>query len=139
MADAVRIAESLGGSVRYLPTAHTSAAESPYKHPERVLQALTALHEIALLWADTVDSKKGAGSVREQFKRRGFDYADDVSQTSKGKWASKYQRHDVDISPHITLGAKQAETCLSIHWAWHKAEKLALVAHVGRHKTNTKT
>ena len=42
-------------------------------------------------------------------------------------------------SPHIPIGAKQADTCLSIHWAWLKDEKVALVAHVGRHKTNTKT
>lgn len=141
--DAVLLAEARGKSIRFLPSAHSSAAESPYKHPERVLQALTALDEVASIWAETVESGKPGGSVRQLFKKRGFEYADDVSQTSKGKWATEYvadyKGQQLDIAPHITIGAKQADTCLSIHWAWHKAEKVALVAHVGRHKTNTKT
>lgn len=141
--DAVQFAEARSSSVRFLPSAHSSAAASPYKHPERVLQALIALDEIASIWAKTVDSGKASGSVRDLFKKRGFDYADDVSQTSKGKWSSEYvadyNGQEIDIAPHITIGAKQADTCLSIHWAWHKDDKVVLVAHVGRHKTNTKT
>lgn len=143
IAEAVRLAEARAKSVRFLPSAHTSAADSPYKQPERVLQALSALEEVASIWAETVGSGKGGGSVRQLFKTRGFEYADDVSQTSKGKWGAEYvadyKGQQVDISPHITLGAKQADTCLSIHWAWLKSEKIVLVAHVGRHKTNTKT
>ena len=143
VANAVQIAEGRVKSVRFLPSAHSAAAESPYKHPERVLQALTALDEVASIWAESVDSGKPGGSVRQLFKKRGFDYADDVSQTSKGKWVNEYvadyKGQQLDIAPHITIGAKQADTCLSIHWAWHKAERIALVAHVGRHKTNTKT
>ncbi len=141
--EAVRLAQARAKSVRFLPSAYASAQESPYKQPERVLQALYALEEVASIWAKTVGSGKAGGSVRQLFKARGFEYADDVSQTSKGKWGAEYvadyEGQQVDISPHITLGAKQADTCLSIHWAWLKEEKIALVAHVGRHKTNTKT
>jgi len=141
--EAVQQAEAKAKSVRYLPSAHSSASESPYRQPERVQEALAALEEVAAIWAESIDSKKAAGSLRQLFKARGFDYADDVSQTSKGKWGSEYTAsyngQELDISPHITLGAKQADTCLSIHWAWHRDEKVAIVAHVGRHKTNTKT
>lgn len=141
--DAVRQAEAKSKKVRFLPSAYSSAAASPYKQPERVLEALAALEEVVSIWAETIGTGKTVGSVRQLFKARGFDYADDVSQTSKGKWGSEYTAHyqgqDLDISPHITVGAKQADTCLSIHWAWHKDEKVAVVAHVGRHKTNTKT
>jgi hypothetical protein len=141
--EAVRQAEARAKSVRYLPSAHSSASDSPYKQPERVQEALAALEEVASIWAESVGSGKAGGSVRQLFKARGFEYADDVSQTSKSKWGSEYiatyNGQDLDISPHITIGAKQADTCLSIHWAWHKDEKVALVAHVGRHKTNTKT
>ncbi len=143
VSEAVAIAEARGKSIRFLASAHAAAAESPYRQPDRVLQALTAIDEVASIWAETVDSGKAAGSVRQLFKKRGFDYADDISQTSKGKWSNEYiadyQGQQLDISPHITIGAKQADTCLSILWAWHKAEKVAMVAHVGRHKTNTKT
>jgi hypothetical protein len=141
--EAVCQAEVKFKNVRFLPSAHSSASASPYKQPERVQEALTALEEVASIWGETIDSGKASGSLRQLFKARGFDYADDVSQTSKGKWSSEYTAtyngQELDISPHITLGAKQPDTCLSIHWAWHKDEKVALVAHVGRHKTNTKT
>ena len=141
--EAVQQAEAKSKKVRFLPSAHSSASASPYKQPERVQEALAALEEVAAIWAETIGSGKAGGSLRQLFKARGFDYADDVSQTSKGKWGSEYTAthngQELDISPHITLGAKQPDTCLSIHWAWHKDEKVALVAHVGRHKTNTKT
>ena len=140
---AVQQAEAKSKNLRFLPSAHSSASASPYKQPERVQEALAALEEVASIWAETVGSGKAGGSVRQLFKARGFDYADDVSQTSKGKWGSEYTAtyndQELDISPHITLGAKQADSCLSIHWAWFKDEKVAVVAHVGRHKTNTKT
>ncbi|GAB2182146.1 hypothetical protein DLREEDagrD3_23690 [Denitratisoma sp. agr-D3] len=141
--EAVQQAEARFKNVRFLPSAHSSASASPYKQPERVQEALAALEEVASIWANTVGSGKAGGSLRQLFKARGFDYADDVSQTSKSKWGSEYTAtyngQELDISPHITLGAKQPDTCISIHWAWHKEEKIALVAHVGRHKTNTKT
>jgi len=141
--EAVRRAEATSKNLHFLPSAHSSASTSPYKQPERVQEALAALEEVASIWAKTIGSGKAGGSVRQLFKERGFDYADDVSQTSKGKWGSEYTAtyngQKLDISPHITLGAKQPETCISIHWAWHKDDKVALVAHVGRHKTNTKT
>ena len=143
VAEAVRQAEATSQNLRFLPSAHSSAFASPYKHPERVLEALAALEEVASIWAETIGSGKAGGSVRQLFKARGFDYADDVSQTSRGRWGSEYSAtykgQEFDISPHITLGAKQPDTCLSVHWAWHKDEKVVLVAHVGRHKTNTKT
>lgn len=141
--EAVAIAVARAKYVRFLPSAHAAAAESPYRHPDRVQQALTAIEEVASIWAETVDSGKSGGSLRQLFKKRGFDYADDISQTSKGKWGSEYvadyNGQQLNISPHITIGAKQPDSCLSIHWAWHKAEKVAVVAHVGRHKPNTKT
>ena len=143
VAEAVRRAETASRSIRFLPSAHSSAAASPYKLPERVEEALAALDEVASIWAETVSSGKPGGSVRQLFKERGFDYADDISQTTKGKWGDEYtatyEGQKLDISPHITIGAKQPDTCISIHWAWHKDERLVLVAHVGRHKTNTKT
>lgn len=140
---AVQIAAASSKFIRFLEAAYSSASDSPYKQPERVLEALQALEEVAALWAHSVDTGESTGSVRSLFKERGFEYADDISQTTKGKWGDQYTAtydgQELDIAPHITLGAKQPETCISIHWAWHKAEKVAIVAHVGRHKTNTKT
>jgi hypothetical protein len=117
--EAVQQAELKSTNVRFLPSAHSSASDSPYKQPERVQEALAALDEVASIWAETVGSGKAGGSVRQLFRARGFEYADDVSLTSKGKWGSEYTAtyngQELDVSPHITLGAKQADTCLSIH------------------------
>src|SRR5690606_36444454 len=115
---------------------------SPYKQSERVLEALQALEEVAALWAHSLDTRESTGSVRSLFEERGFEDAEDISQTTKGKWGDQYTAtydgQELDIAPHITLGPKQPEACISIHWAWHKADEVAIVAHVERHKTNTK-
>jgi hypothetical protein len=141
--EAVRFAEAKAKHVQFLPSAHASAADSPYRHPERVQQALTALEEVASIRADSIESGKPAGSLRHLFKQRGFDYADDISRTARGKFGDEYladyKGRQLDIAPHITIGAKQPDSCLSVHWAWDKEGKQALVAHVGRHKSNTKT
>lgn len=143
VADAVKIAEGRAGHLKFLQSAYDAAADTPFRHPDRALQALMALEEVVSLWADGISSGRSVGAIRQLFRKRGFDYADDVSQTSKGKWASEYvaiyNGRELDISPHITIGAKQADSCLSVHWAWNKEEQLGIVAHVGRHKTNTKT
>ncbi len=143
IAEAVSAATARAKHLKFLPSAAESAVASPYRHPDRVFEALAALEEVASIWAETVESGKSAGSIRQLFKKRGFEYADDISQTSKGKFGNEYvadyQGRQLDISPHITIGAKQADTCLSIHWAWDKDERVAIVAHVGRHKSNTKT
>jgi HJR/Mrr/RecB family endonuclease len=58
------------------------------------------------------------------------------------KYAIQAKRYAGSVSRSAVsdaVAAKQPDTCLSIHWASHKDERVALVAHVGRHKTNTKT
>jgi hypothetical protein len=108
-----------------------------------VLEALSAIDEVAGVWRESIASGRSVGSLRQLFKKKGFDYADDVSQTSKGKWGTQYsavhEGREIDISPHITIGAKQADSCISVHWGWDRESRKAIIAHVGRHKTNTKT
>lgn len=140
---AVHRAQTSSKNLLFLPSARESAASSPFRHAERVLEALLAIDEVAAAWARSVATGASVGSLRDQFKQKGFEYADDVSATSKGKWGDQYsanhQGRVIDISPHITIGAKQADSCVSIHWAWDRDERKAIVAHVGRHKTNTRT
>ncbi|WP_200227264.1 hypothetical protein [Rubrivivax gelatinosus] len=141
--DALHAARETAPHLHFTNTAFESAKESPYRQPDRVVQALDAINEVAAIWVKSLEIGTSVGSLRQHFKDRGFNYSDDVSRTSVGKWADEYsttyEGNEYDIAPHITIGAKQADTCLSIHWAWDKDRKKALVAHVGRHKTNTKT
>lgn len=141
VAQAVRRAIATAKHLTFLPSALESAEESPFRKPKRVLEALEAIDIVAGQWIESLKSNKPVGSLREQFRLKGFAYADDVSATSAGKWPEQYVAshggRSYDIAPHITLGAKQADTCLSIHWAWDRNERKAVIAHVGRHKTNT--
>ena len=143
VAEAVTNAEALTTNLVFLPSAQESAAGSPYKQPVRVLQALLAIDEVADLWCASLGGQRSVGSFKALFRERGFEYKDDVSQTSKGKWGSEYTAvvdgETVDLSPHITIGAKQADTCISIHMNWSRERQKVLIGHVGRHKTNTKT
>ena len=140
---AVELAEASTQHLLYLPSAIESAKESPYRSPDRALEALQAIDEVAGLWIAGLNGAKNPGPLKLLFKQRGFEYKDDVSQTSRGKWSEEYSAsydgRPIDISPHITIGAKQADTCLSIHMHWDKESKKVIVAHIGRHKINTKT
>jgi hypothetical protein len=141
--DAVQRARTSTKYLHFLPTAFESASNSPYRTPSRALEALLAIEEVASLWAVSLAGGKNPGPLKTLFRQRGFDYKDDVSQTSKGKWADEYTAsfndQTIDVSPHITIGAKQADTCLSVHVYWDRESAQVIVAHVGRHKTNTKT
>lgn len=121
--------------LHFLPDAIQSAKESPFKQPQKALNALLAIDEVAGSWLLSLKGKKGA------FKELGFDYADDISKTTRGKWgkeyAYKYEGETTSFEPHITIGAKQADKCLSIHMHWDEKRGRVVIAHVGRHKTNT--
>lgn len=143
VADAVAAAAEQSNHLVFLDSAIESAQSSPYRTPSRALQALQAIDEVAGLWVVGLSGGANPGPLKNLFRQRGFEYKDDISQTSRGKWGTEYEARyngkTIDISPHITIGAKQADTCLSIHMCWDKASKKVVVAHVGRHKTNTKT
>jgi hypothetical protein len=143
VSEAVEIARAQFTHLIFLDSAIESAQSSPYRTPTRALEALQAIEEVASLWAAGLSGGKNPGPLKNLFRERGFEYKDDISQTSRAKWgeeySAKYKNSSIDISPHITIGAKQADTCLSVHMYWDKESKNVVIAHVGRHKTNTKT
>ena len=66
-----------------------------------------------------------------------------ISSTSKGKWSDDYT-FIYDGRPqlfewHVTLGAGAADTCASIHFLPDQNCGKLVVAHVGRHLTNTRS
>jgi hypothetical protein len=100
-----------------------------------------AIDDVARRWAEQLVGGPNVGSRREAFRQRGFDYKDDISQTAEGRWRDdytyNYEGKRVLFAPHITIGAKAADRCLSIHMHWDEVRRRVVVAHVGRHKTNT--
>lgn len=123
--------------LHFLPEAIKSAKDSPFKQPQKALNALLAIDEVARAWMLQLRGRKGA------FEDLGFEYADDISQTTRGKhgkeYVYRYEGENTSFEPHITMGAKQADKCLSIHMHWDDNRRRVAIAHVGRHKSNTTT
>ena len=61
--------------------------------------------------------------------------------TSKGKWGEEYETtykgRRVSIEQHLALGKGGPDTCLRVHFHIDEEDEKFVVAHVGKHKTNT--
>jgi len=124
-------------------SAFESARESPFKQPKKVYQALLAMHEVCQAWRQSRKTRTPMGSPDQSFAKKGFVYRPRESITSKGKWAEEYEMSyrgsRVSIEQHLALGKGGPDTCLRIHFYPDEATGKYVVAHVGRHKTNTRT
>lgn len=125
----------------FLRSALESAQESPYRRPEEVRDALVALDEVAGRWAETLDTGGMGESWWEALARHGFEYKSRISETTRGNWAEDYtfvyEGEKVLFEEHVTIGKKQADRCLSIHFHRDPKARRVVVGHVGRHLTNT--
>jgi len=140
--EAVRITQSnFSETLVFLESALTSAQDSPYKQPKRVAQALLAMHEVCQEWRKSRRENVAIGLLEDRFKAKGFTYKPKESMTSTGKWAGEYEAtyrgRKVSIEQHLALGKGGPDTCLRIHFYTDAEEGKYVIAHVGRHKTNT--
>lgn len=141
--DAVEEGQRRSTNVVYLTDAFESARISPFRQPARVLSALLAIEDVASRWVEQLEGGASMGARRDAFRERGFDYKEDISPTAEGKWGEdytyRYNGRRIVFAPHITIGAKGPDRCLSIHLHWDDATRKVVIAHVGRHKKNTLT
>jgi len=141
---AVEIAQSkFRAALSLQHSAFESAGDSPFKQPKKVLQALEAMYEVCLGWRRSRQTKSVEGPWEQQFSKRGLIYKAKESVTSKGKWGEEYEMlyggKKVSIEQHLALGNGGPDTCLRIHFYADADSGKFVVAHVGRHKTNTST
>ncbi|HPU31096.1 MAG TPA: hypothetical protein PK184_00185 [Phycisphaerae bacterium] len=128
-------------TLQFLESAEKAADESPFKNPDRVYELFEALAQVAMEW------RENKGNLRRSWKdalaELGFEYKDKVSQTSKTKWADDYtftyNGRKLVFEQHITIGAKQPDKCLSVHFYRDDANLVLVIGHCGRHLTNTKS
>jgi hypothetical protein len=130
-------------TLAFQESALESARESPFMQHKKVHQALLAMHEVCLAWRKSRKTKTPMGTFESAFSAKGFVYKPKESITSRGKWSDEYempyQGDRVSIEQHIALGKGGPDTCLRIHFHTDEKEEKFIVAHVGRHKTNTRT
>jgi hypothetical protein len=142
--EAVRAAEDqFKETLEFRESAFESARECPFKQPKKVYQALLAMHEVCQAWRQSRKTRTPMGSPDQSFANKGFEYKPRESMTSKGKWGAEYEMwykgHRVSVEQHLALGKGGPDTCLRIHFYSDESTGKYVIAHVGRHKTNTKS
>lgn len=137
---AERAAADFGQTLVFLPDAVESARQSPYRWPDKVYGLFEALDELTRLW----QSRGSIGTGwHDALKPKGYDYAEFISPTARGKYGEeytfRYEGRPVLFEHHVTLGARSADTCISIHWHRDEAKKRLIIGWCGKHLSNTQS
>ena len=128
---AVKLAKQKLKNLDILDTAISAAKQSPFNRPYDVFTALTHLDKFVDGWRK---KQQETGGLLKYLKDQGWRRSSmHISVTAKGK--------EQLFEPHITIGAKDPNSCASIHFIFDKDRSPAkiVVAHVGKHLPNTKT
>ena len=139
--EAVELAIDSCQHLLFLDSARTSAEKSPFKRPQEIYDSLCLMNNVAHTWA----RNKGGEDLKTMLREAGLGkrVRSAISQTSRGKWGSdytfRYEGEDRLFEWHVTLGSKSADTCASIHFLPDDTKGKLVIAHVGRHLTNTLT
>jgi hypothetical protein len=135
-----RAAADFCGSLIFLPSGFESAQLSPYRWPDRVYSLFRALDELTRRWQQSGSIGTGWHAA---LKPKGFDYAEFISPTAKGKFGDEYtfqyEGRPVMFEHHVTIGARSADTCISIHWFRDEAKKRLIIGWCGKHLSNTQS
>ena len=141
VAMALQKAEQKTKNLEILPSAFSSAKESQFQRPQEIYDALHDLDEYVNDWHN--GEIKGLTLVK-YLRNHGWNRTRmRISQTTKGKYRHHYefvyQGKKRLFESHITVGARDFNTCASIHFLFDKNRKKIIVAHCGKHLRNMST
>lgn len=130
--DAVKRARANASHTIYLEESLSSAAESQYPDPTRVLEYLDLIEEVATQWRE--------GSLQqgpaEEFLRRTAAYRRGVSDTALNAYEEDYARNYLDqkifLGPHFRRGTGAVTSILRIYFYIDTVNKTIVVGHVGK-------
>ena len=129
-------AQKLPG-LRFLDSAFSSANESPFRYPDRLIGAFAALSE----YAEIQRAGQSPGvPLDDWFQQKSLDYVAHEGQQAVQKhgrdFTDDHCRTNIAMPEHIRFGGggnRDPKDVLRIHFAWCKRENLLLIGHVGRH------
>lgn len=126
----------------FLEEAKSSARKSSYWYPQKVFDACQAMSEICEMRKVARKNETKLGSMESLFEERGIKYAPHISEKTENQWGQEYVvEYDGRMQKahhHIKLGSdRDSRACLRIHFFPDDERGKFVVAHVGRHKTNT--
>jgi hypothetical protein len=133
MVEAVESARSQAQHLIFLEAAIEGARASDYRQPQRILDSLLILDEIAGRYgADDL-----AQGFQAAFQAAGLNYTADISATDRGKFGGdyecEYQGERVILGPHLKFGQGSSDTCARIYWYVDEPGRALVVGHVGKH------
>jgi hypothetical protein len=125
----------------FLGSAIDSASNCPYRHPIRLAQLLMALDRT------TRKLQQQEGRLGETWEKAlddyGFEYKDKISDTAASKYGAEYTflyKGRMHFFPgHVTLGGKQAQNCMSVHFIRDEQNYKLIVGWCGRHLATTRS
>lgn len=121
----------------FTEAAEESAEDSAFKRPDEVHEFFAALRSIADARAR---GARNGTPLEADFRDRGFTMkpcAETTMKRHRRNYFINFEGGKICISHHVTLGSRNQNTCLSIHW-WHDEERgRFVIGHCGKHLPNT--
>jgi hypothetical protein len=145
VAEAVQRAAAQAEHLVFTEAAHETAADSPYRRPADVLDALLRLDELAGLYADPEGFGRSLGQAAEDL---GLTWRQNVSELARSRKPHAYTvTHDgerLELGPHVALGSGSGAGFIAriyLHVADGSGDtpRGLYVGHVGRHLPDTTT
>jgi hypothetical protein len=145
VAEAVQRAATQAQHLVFTEAAHETAADSPYRRPADVLDALLRLDELAGLYADPEGFGRSLGQAAEDL---GLTWRQNVSELARSRKPHAYTvTHDgerLELGPHVALGSGSGAGFIAriyLHVADGSGDtpRGLYVGHVGRHLPDTTT
>jgi hypothetical protein len=142
---AVRRAADQAQHLKFTEAAYESAADSPYRRPGDVLDALLRLDELAGLYADPEGFGRSLGQAADDL---GLTWRQNVSELARSRKPHAYTiTHDGDrmeLGPHVAIGSGSGAGFIAriyLHVADGSGDvpRGLYVGHVGRHLPDTTT
>jgi hypothetical protein len=145
VAEAVQRAAARAQHLVFTAAAHDAAADSPYRRPADVLDALMRLDALAALYADPEGFGRSLGQAAEEL---GLSWRQYVSELARSRKPHAYSvTHDgerLELGPHVAIGSGSGAGFIAriyLHVADGSGEvaRGLYVGHVGRHLPDTTT
>jgi hypothetical protein len=142
--EAVRLAADTSEHLIFTESAFESAADSPYRRPAEILDALRKLDQLGERFA----AGQMGVSLGQAAQEIGLTWRAGVSELARTRWAKHYVvPHDglnLDLGPHIALGSGSgagfvARIYLHVADGGGDLARGIYVGHVGRHLPDTTT
>jgi hypothetical protein len=143
--EAVRIAREALTHLVFTESADESAADSPFRRPQEILDALRKLDRLAELYADPA----GFGaSLLQGATEVGLNWRTGVSELARHRWPNaytvSYDGHSLELGPHVAIGSGSgagfvARIYLHVADGSGGVPRGLYIGHVGRHLPDTTT